>query len=331
MVMKEKISEYVDIKRIEFVVTYQCGGKCKHCQMGSRINKGGTHRHVLVEYAMEAIEKLATVFDIASVMTFGGEPLYYPDVVAAIHKKATDCGIETRQVITNGYFTDSAKKSGIVANALADAGVNDLLLSVDAFHQEHIPLEPVWQFACDAITAKIPGFRLHPAWLVNEKHQNPYNSKTRELLERFSGLSIPVGKGNNIWLQGNTIEFLREYYDDAVLNFSENGAPEPCLYPLEIKNISIDPNGDIGGCGFAIGNIYQEDALDIIARYDPHKNEAMLAQINGGVSGLLAFAKKQGIVVSPSDYFDECVLCQAIASQLKNNKYQKIYNIQGEK
>ena len=307
----------MDIKRIEFIVTYQCGGRCKHCQMGSSINKGGTHRHVLAENAAETIEKLSTVFDITSVMTFGGEPLYYPDVVSAIHRKATDCGIETRQIITNGYFTNSAEKSGIVANTLADAGVNNLLLSVDAFHQEHIPFEPVYQFARDVVNTKIPGFFLHPAWLVNAEHQNSYNAKTKELLDRFSELSIPVGKGNDIWLQGNTIKFLREYYDDTVLNFSENDTPEPCLYPLEIKNISIIPNGDIGVCGFAIGNIYEEDVIDAITRYNPYEHEGMIAQINGGVCGLLAYAEKQGIVINPSDYYDECVLCQAIANRIK--------------
>ena len=320
--MKTKVSRYMDINRIEIIVTYQCGGRCKHCQMGDKINKKRVHRHVLAENAVEAVEKLSTVFDITSVMTFGGEPLYYPDVVSAIHRKATDCGVETRQIITNGYFTNSVEKSGSVANTLAAAGVNNLLLSVDAFHQEHIPFGPVYQFARDVISAKIPGFRLHPAWLVSAEHQNPYNAVTRELLERFSGLAVPAGRGNDIWLQGNTIQFLREYYDDPVLDFSENGAPEPCLYPLEIKNISIAPNGDIGVCGFAIGNIYEDDVLDVIARYDPYGHEGMLAQINGGVCGLLAYAEKQDIVIAPSDYYDECVLCQAIASQLQG-RYEK--------
>ena len=88
--MKTKFSEYMDINRIEFIVTWQCGGKCKHCQIGDEINKRSSHRHVLSDYAVEATKKISTVFDVTSVMTFGGEPLYYPYVTAAIHKAATD-------------------------------------------------------------------------------------------------------------------------------------------------------------------------------------------------------------------------------------------------
>jgi len=317
MVMKTKLSKFMDIKRIEIIITWQCGGNCKHCQMGDKINKRGSHRHVLSNYVVEVVRKLSTAYEITSIMTFGGEPLYYPEVTATIHKAATECGIKTRQLITNGYFTNSAEKSGIVANTLANAGVNNLLLSVDAFHQEHIPFEPVYQFACDTINAKIPGFCLHPAWLVNAEHQNPYNIKTKELLKRFSDLPIEVSKGNDIWLVSHAAANLSEYYECTVLNLSEDHATEPCLYPLAVENLTIFPSGDIEVCGFVIGNIYEEDVNDVIARYNPYEHEAMLAQINGGVSGLLAYAEKQGIVVNPSDYYDPCVLCAAIASQLK--------------
>ena len=89
-------SKYMDINRIEFVVTWQCGGKCLHCQMGDNINMPNSHPHVLADYAIEAVKKIASVYDVESVMTFGGEPLYYPEVTAAIHKAATECGIKTR-------------------------------------------------------------------------------------------------------------------------------------------------------------------------------------------------------------------------------------------
>ena len=251
-------------------------------------------------------------------MTFGGEPLYYPEVTAAIHKAATECGIKTRQIITNGYFTNSVEKSRLVANTLADSGVNSLLLSVDAFHQEHIPFEAVYQFARDIIDAKIPGFRLHPAWLVNEEYENPYNVETKKLLERFSALPIEVSKGNNIYLGGNAAKFLRAHYEKIELSFFDSCGSTPHTEPLtEIASISIVPNGDIMICGFAIGNIYKEDVLDAIARYNPYEHEGMLALMKGGVSELLAYAKTQGIEINTSDYCNICDVCHAIAEQLK--------------
>lgn len=315
--MKTKLSKFMDIKRIEFIVTFQCGGKCKHCQSGADINKQGSHRHVLSEYAVDAVKKIASAYEVTSVMTFGGEPLYYPEVTAAIHKAATGCGIKTRQILTSGFFTNSTEKSGLVANALADAGVNDLLLSVDSFHQEHIPFEPVYQFARDIINAKIPDATLYPAWLVSKEHQNPYNAKTKEILERFSDLNISVDEyENQIALVGHAAKLLREYYEKTELNLSAE-EPHKCSELLSVTNISIVPNGDFMVCGFVIGNIYEEDVLDIIARYNPYENKVMLAVIQGGVFELVDYAEKQGVVVDVSDYCDACGVCEVLAKSLK--------------
>ena len=307
--MKTKISEYseyMDIKRIEFIITYQCGGKCRHCQMGDSINKKSSHSHVISEYAVEAVEKLSAVFDITSVMTFGGEPLYYPEVVAAIHKKAMDCGIKTREVITNGYFTNNPEKSKSVAQLLFETGVNHLPISVDAFHQEYIPVEPVYQFVQDVIDAKIPDAFLHPAWLVNEGHENPYNKKTKEILEKFSDLNIPVGKYGGVGLNGNAAKFLSEYFEAAPLNPADADLSTPCGELANVRCIGIEPNGNVGTCGFVIGNIYEEDILDIVRRYNPYENEIITAIINKGIGGLLSYAEKQGVIIDISKYYSSC-------------------------
>ena len=312
--MKKQLSKYMDIKRIEFIITWQCGGHCRHCQIGDDINKRGSHRHVLSAYATDAVKKIATVYKIGSVMTFGGEPLYYPDVTAAIHQMATECGVQTRQLITNGYFTNSVAESGRVANALADAGVNSLLLSVDAFHQEHISIEPVYRFAQDIIRAKIPGAVLYPSWLVSAAHQNPYNAKTKEILEKFCHLPIKIGgHENQVVFLGHAANLLREYYQQTTVSLPKH----PCSELLNVTNISIVPNGDVMVCGFMIGNIYKEDVLEIITRYNPYENEGMRAILQGGVSQLLSHAKKQGVAVNLSDYCDVCGVCETVAKQLK--------------
>lgn len=56
------------------------------------------------------VRKVASKHAIKSVMTFGGEPLLYPDDVCMIHSAARDAGIAVRQLITNGFFSrDEAK------------------------------------------------------------------------------------------------------------------------------------------------------------------------------------------------------------------------------
>lgn len=181
-----KLSPYMNINRIEFMVTYNCTGKCIHCSVADKLNSLKEHTHVREKEAVETIEWLVEHFDVTSVMTFGREPLLYPEIVASIHDTARKCGIEKRQLITNGYFSKQEKRIGEVAHMLSAAGAKDLLLSVDAFHQETIPVDLVHLFARKVTEAGVPRVRLQPAWVVNKDHENPYNCKTKEILKRQS-------------------------------------------------------------------------------------------------------------------------------------------------
>ena len=124
-----------NLEKIEFVVTYACTGRCKHCSEGDHSTCGA---HIDPEVAARAVKKVAQAYPIKTVMTFGGEPLLYPDVVYAVMNAASELKIHKRQVITNGYFSKDEKRIREVAWHLADVGVNDLRLSADAFHQEYI-------------------------------------------------------------------------------------------------------------------------------------------------------------------------------------------------
>ena len=120
-------SMYINLNRIEFVITNECSGKCKHCSAGEHASASGD---IDAYAAVKVIKQLADRFKIKSVMTFGGEPLLYEDTVCIIHAEARDCGIPKRQVITNGYFSRDECKIEEVAEALCEAGVNDVLCYV---------------------------------------------------------------------------------------------------------------------------------------------------------------------------------------------------------
>ena len=243
-----------NLNKIEFVITDACTSRCKHCSQGD--HKLCTER-IDPMIAAEAVRKIASEYDIKTVMTFGGEPLLYIDAVYAIMDVGRQLNIPKRQVITNGYFTKDFDKISKVADTLAECGVNDLLLSVDAFHQETIPLDIVKSFAIEAKKCSIPT-RLSPAWLVSVKDDNPYNIKTREILNAFADLQIPVGDGNVIFPEGNALKYLSEYFND---HLSVNPYIED---PRDIRCISFSANGDV-----LDGNVYHRDILEIIKNYSP--------------------------------------------------------------
>ena len=243
-----------NLNKIEFVVTYACTGRCKHCSEGEHTSCG---ERIDPQIAADAVRKIAAEYDIKTVMTFGGEPLLYTDAVYAIMTVAKELNIQKRQVITNGYFSKNADKFREVAERLAECGVNDLLLSVDAFHQETIPLDVVKRFASETKKCGIP-IRLQPAWLVSATDDNTYNRKTREILGSFTDMELPVGEGNIIFPEGNALKYLAKYFTDEL---PENPYAEDLC---DVRCLSFEPNGDVLG-----ENIYSNDIMEIIKNYTP--------------------------------------------------------------
>ena len=248
-------NEYLrNLEKIEFVVTYACTGRCRHCSEGDHTASG---EGIDPAVAADVVRRIARDYDIRTVMAFGGEPLLRVDTVEAVMRAAEELGIERRQVITNGYFSRDEERICEVAGRLFACGVNDLLISVDAFHQETIPLETVRRFAMEAKVLGIP-IRWQPAWLVSRNDGNPYNRRTEEILAGLSDMGIPVSEGNVIFPEGNARKYLGEYFGESV---PENPYVED---PRDVRCVSFSPNGDVLG-----GNIYGKKIEEILEEYRP--------------------------------------------------------------
>ncbi len=243
-----------NLNRIEFVITMACTGKCKHCSQGEHASAESIDKIL----AANAVRKIAKEYGIKSVMTFGGEPLLCHETVCEIHRAAKEMNVPKRQLITNGYFSKDSKKIKRVAREIIESGVNEILLSVDAFHQETIPLEYVVEFA-EAINNAEIAFKVHPAWLVSSDADNPYNNKTREILAVFNRMRIETNEGNVVFPSGNARKYLAEYFD--LSKEIQNPYDED---PTDIRAICFSANGDVLG-----GNIYKNNVCDILSEYEP--------------------------------------------------------------
>lgn len=243
-----------NLSKIEFVVTLACTGKCRHCSEGSHDACG---EFIDAGIASDAVRKIAAEYDVKTVMTFGGEPLLHADAVCAVMNAAKEMNVPKRQIITNGYFSSNPERIREVASRIAEAGANDVLLSVDAFHQETIPLDTVKSFAAEVKKRGVP-LRLQPAWLVSPEHNNPYNNKTKEILKSFSDLGIAANEGNIVFPEGNARVYLAEYFTDVI---PENPYVED---PRDVRCVSFLPNGDV-----LDGNACRQEIMEIINNYQP--------------------------------------------------------------
>lgn len=309
---------YLHIDRLEFLVTYRCSARCQHCSVAPQTHRASP-RCVDVNAAVRCVEGLSALFDLASVMTFGGEPLLFPDITASIHAAARDRNIAKRQLITNGFFSrDEAAIRRTVA-ALVEAGVNDVMISVDAFHQNTVPLEPVRTFAQAMRDHNVERLRFHPAWVINAAHDNPYNRETRRILQSLEDLGVEISGGNDIFPAGNAQQTLREYYPlPGHIDMAQRCGAAPYTDPLgDIHSLSVTPDGDVYACAFPIGNIYRQDVADIVDRYDPVGHPAMAALMGGGVAALLDYARGQGVLVETDGAYTTCDVCRKTVQALR--------------
>ncbi|UCC17208.1 MAG: radical SAM protein [Dehalococcoidales bacterium] len=309
------MNPYMNINRVEFGMTYNCTGRCRHCSVGDNINNSDKS-HVEYQRIQGMLKEVAAMYPVHSVMCFGGEPLLYPEDVCGIMSEATKCGIPQRQIITNGYFSKDRLRIAELVSSLENAGVTQILLSVDAFHQEVIPLDPVYAFASAAAESAIE-IGLQPAWLVNEQADNTYNAETRKILNSFKDLNILISEGNNIFPSGNAAKNLAEYFEKKSIDLNQKCGEAPYTDRLDnITTISISPNGDVNTCSFFIGNVYRENITEIIERYNPNDDIMMSSLLNGGLPGFMKSAKTRGIEVNPDDHYSACSICREICEKL---------------
>jgi hypothetical protein len=311
------VSAYLDLHRLEFAVTYRCNSHCKHCQVGQAA-RSSQPVALDAEMAVRVVRQVAAAYKLRSLMTWGGEPLLFPDTVCAIHRAAAEQGIAHRSLLTNAGVPRSEEAFRDVAHRLADSGVNAVCISVDAFHQEYIPLQVVERNARALVEAGIDDLMWNPCWVVSRGHDNPWNRRTRAILDALAHLPVREDEGNVVQPDGNALRWLRDYLPPKIALPSGTCGDMPYTGPLDdIDCVSIEPDGDIEVCwGLYIGNAGQDDVVEVLRGYDPYRIPEAQAILEGGTTALLELARSKGVFPDPAGYYSVCDLCRSIRRRM---------------
>ncbi len=309
-------NRYLDPRRIEFLVTFLCNGKCRHCYAPKQ--EAGYPEHIDESLAVKIVGNVGSEYDVESVMTFGGEPMLFPEIVCSIHKEAASLGIPRREVITNGFWSRSVGDTRGIAKELAECGVNSLHFSVDAFHQEHVPLVVVKNAVESSLEAGIEDVALNPCWLVSEDDDNEFNLETRSILEELGALPVRISSGNVVEPDGLALLNLREYLPPRVRAPTGRCGDIPYTEPLEsVRSISVEPDGRVAVCNdLYIGDASETNIIRIIEGYDPFEIPEAKALIVDGLDGLVEWAKAEGVEPDPEGYYTICHMCTDIRKRV---------------
>ena len=298
------------LRGLDIILTYECTGRCAHCCYRAGPGQGQTMTAEEVERCLAAVAE----HPIDWILLFGGEPFLCHDLLrASVALAAAVAGV---LVFTNGYW---AVDTGSALERLAElrgAGLDHILFSVDAFHQEHVPLGRI---ATGIEAARALGFgriEVDNRWLGAPDEDNAYNQRTREIIEHLAEMcdlqDVQIYQGSSRMV-GRAADELRPHA--AV----QPGSLDQCVVPgwlgADIRcpsTVEIHPGGWVNLCaGIALGNIRHRSLDLILDEYDPHTHPIVGPLVREGPLGLLALAERHGYV-SEASYVDACHLCYQV-------------------
>ena len=313
------------INRLELIITERCNSRCRHCCFRTSPNGGDMPGEDAVRWIGEA----ASLGSLDSLLLFGGEPMLAPRVVLA----AIEAGARIPRIdmITNAFWARTEESARHWIERLSGSGLRRIVLSVDAFHAEYVPVGCVRRASEAAVAA---GMRV--TWNVavlrrgssasprprsgSTQRPNvpslPDDERTWQIIEELRTISDDVNE-NEVLPAGRALENFAHLYERRA------GVPTgPCPGPgfggtLEAPTvITMRPNGDAEICwGIRIGNAKRASLVDIVAGYDPRSNAVIATLIEHGPAGLLELAAASGFRPKLG-YVDACELCHDAVSYM---------------
>ena len=274
-----------------------------------------------IEDGLRYLEETVAVARLDSFMIFGGEPMLYPERTIRLFRKANELEIPEIELITNGFWGRDPKTARKLATELREAGVTDVLISVDAFHLPHIPLGGPRNAAMASVDAGIKRVRWNIAVLESIEAQNKYDRRTREIAQILEPLDIEMSL-NEIWPQGRARTNLKHFFPKQSLKGDcprkENTLANPTC-------ISLDPAGWASTCWFmAIGNAKKASLSKLLTDYSWEKHPITRILVEKGPMGLSDLQECEGFSLQEDEYIDKCHLCCELRRYMRK-AYPEMY------
>jgi len=291
------------IKRLEFLLTEKCNSRCIHCQGEHSPEREGVMK---VEDGINYLNEATSVADLESFMIFGGEAMLYPERTIKLFKKSKELRIPEIELITNGFWGRDKNRANELAAQLKEAGVNEILISVDAFHLPYIPLDYSRNAALASVDVGIERVRWNVAILESETAFNQFDRQTNRIMSVLETLNLEVHV-NKVWPQGRARRTLTEFFPKQPL---EGKCPEAESVLINPDCITLDPKGWASICwSLSIGNAKKEPIFKILNSYHWKNHPVGKTIVKSGPKGLLELQEAHGFQLQKEKYIDRCHLC----------------------
>jgi MoaA/NifB/PqqE/SkfB family radical SAM enzyme len=306
----------LNLRRLEFTLTTRCNSECIYCQAEASPLKNEV---MDVEDALNYLAEACAVSKLESFMVFGGEPMLFPSRAISMFEKASRLDVPKIAMMTNGIWGKNKRKAEELAIKLKASGLNNLRISVDAFHLQFIPLEYPRNAALASVAAGIQQVAWNVAVVESLDSANEYDKKTAEILRTLEPAGIDAHT-HRIIPVGRATSNLQQYLKKESLQGPCTGDPILENALMNPECITIEPSGEVNICwNLTIGNAKEKPLGQIIREYDWRKNPIIRTLVEEGPMGLVRNAGRGKFRFQEDQYVNKCHLCIEIRKTIKNS------------
>jgi len=307
------------LSSLVFSTTYQCPISCRYC--GAECGPEHTER-LSLEDMIKIVDDVYSYGKLGLVVFTGGEPFLLGDDLLKCVEYCAKKNLFTR-IVTNAFWAKTADVAKETIKRYKEAGLKEINLSCDDYHQEFIPLERI-KYANDACTEVclpcLIGHKIMKNCTISIEH-----------LETFLGCKLALydpekkNPNNNLVSTGYTVPIAEDMHlipDEEILYPpTANHWKAPCSSIL--NRVVITPRKEISIC---CGMVPRKVEEIVFGNLDEHSLEELIIMAHKdlivnwlaleGPYGLMKFIlKKNPNIPFRKQYVNNCHLCSEILTR----------------
>jgi hypothetical protein len=253
---------------VHFLITYGCSAECDHCFLW-----GSPHRDasMTAEQVDDFLHQIVSLKTVTSVCAEGGESFTCYPVLIHFLRRAAAHGLSA-SALTNASWVTSRQRAEERISELIGAGLTQLGISTDQWHQRHVPVE-----RADTLLELCAAAGLEAARMETPLENVMFRGRAAQRLAP----GMPT----------------RPAEEFTVCPHEKLDAP---------SRVHLDCYGRLHLCqGLCVGAGAPTEAA---AEYDPTGHPIVRVLMQGGPYALGRYAADSGFELAPA-YVDACHLC----------------------
>lgn len=335
---------------VTVLTTDRCTAECRHCCMNSSPSRSNTLSY---DQMAKALGELFTSYRISVVVFAGGEPTLLGDDLYRILQFCKSHGVLTR-IVTNSYWATSPEKALEKCRELRAAGLGELNLSMDDYHEPYIPFayvktayEAALQVdfsaivianACGPQSVLSPEFFEREFGMTNTPLQRRFDvdGRSSEYKKELDGRTIVMSNGN-VQRLGRGAEFISD--DECNPDALDRHIDDVGGCPHAARAVAISPgNHLVSCCGFELhgnpildfGDLATHDAKTLADKADDDLIVNMISMVGPPrLKKILEELCPDEVSFPKTRYQSYCEVCNDLVGIEKNRaalyKYQSLF------